>query len=154
MIKKTYVITVSRYFPKGHPRAGEETGFMDKMIRGEKIHTIRENYEYWKGISEKVNAGDAVLSVRVWKGVPYQSGQHEFMEVSSFEVQRVQILNTEHEMEITVEDNALPWVSEVAKNDGLSPEDFTNWFFPKKKIKKYSDAVFDGGILHFTDFRY
>lgn len=38
---------------------------------------------------------------------------------------------------------------DLAKNDGLSVEDFTEWFFGCNK-----GNVFDGVIIHFTDFRY
>lgn len=159
--KKVYVLIVSKQFPKTHPKAGHETGFINSIIeniRGprfdRKIHTIRGNFKYWSKIADEVNSGRAVLSLRCWTGRPYNSKQHEFFELSKIGIQRVQILNTQHEMEINVEDKATPLVAEVAKNDGLSPEDFTNWFFPKMKISNYNDCVFDGAIIHFTDFRY
>lgn len=38
---------------------------------------------------------------------------------------------------------------DLAKNDGLSVEDFTECFFGCNK-----GNVFDGVIIHFTDFRY
>lgn len=36
-----------------------------------------------------------------------------------------------------------------AKNDGLSVEDFVEWFFGNNK-----ENVFEGVVIHFTDFRY
>ena len=53
---KTFVLTVSRTFPKTHKRAGQQTWFVEKineagmpisdeLIIGKKIHTIRANYE-------------------------------------------------------------------------------------------------------------
>jgi hypothetical protein len=159
--KKVYVLTVSRVFPKTHPRSGERTGFpsaiINALVIGKtecKIHTIRGNYELWKKSADKINAGEAVLSIRYWSGVPYQSKQVEFMELGAIGIERVQILNTSEEMQIEVEEKECPWISEVAKNDGLSPEDFSNWFFPKKIIKNYDECVFDGAIIHFTNFRY
>lgn len=39
----------------------------------------------------------------------------------------------------------------LAKNDGLSVQDFKEWFFGKDPKE---DKVFKGGIIHFTDLRY
>lgn len=36
----------------------------------------------------------------------------------------------------------------IAKNDGLSLEDFIEWFFHGKS------GSFSGKIIHFTDYRY
>ena len=45
---KTYVITVSEFFPKTHNKSGLPTGFIDKIGSKIKKHTIRGNYELWK----------------------------------------------------------------------------------------------------------
>lgn len=148
MSKKVYVITVSTVFPKGHPREGEETGFVEKLIRGEKIHTIRGNYEYWKKVSEAVNAGTHVLSFRTWNGVPYRSGQTEFLELSSFEVEKIAI--TKIVPRVFTPKNMSLHFGDVCHNDGLSEEDFHNWFFPPKSKHEIVKAA----MLHFTDFRY
>lgn len=36
-----------------------------------------------------------------------------------------------------------------AANDGLSTEDFVNWFFGRNH-----DNIFEGVVIQFTDFRY
>lgn len=46
-------------------------------------------------------------------------------------------------------DNKKVSIHEVAKNDGLSVEDFVEWFFGNNK-----ENVFEGVVIHFTDFRY
>ncbi len=70
MKPKTYIITLSRTFLKGHPRAGQATYFADKFLLGQnlatdkcvlcraergelwrKIHTIRGNYDLCAGES-------------------------------------------------------------------------------------------------------
>jgi hypothetical protein len=84
---KTFVLMVSKHFMKGHPRAGQFTYFSEEIFSGchlnphatfsqeiissgmyhtaiPKIHTIRENYEYWARIAEEVNAGRGFLSLR------------------------------------------------------------------------------------------
>lgn len=155
MSKKIYVITVSKVFPKGHPRAGEPTGFVEKILNGEKIHTIRENYAYWKMVSDKVNAGTHILSFRTWNGVPYDSEQTEFMELSSFGVIPFEMVRRWEDQAIKIEKPVEKLdVNLVAKNDGLSGIEFYDWFFPPKTAKKTKWDLFTGAILHFTDFRY
>lgn len=74
---KTYVLTVSEKFPKTHPKSGQPTNFPLSIKHYDKIHTIRGNYDLWAKRFEKINAGEAVLSVRVWEGKPYNSKQRE-----------------------------------------------------------------------------
>lgn len=45
---KTYVITLSKKFMKGHPKEGNPTNFINRFISHDKIHTIRANYALWK----------------------------------------------------------------------------------------------------------
>lgn len=51
MKKNTYVITLSKIFPKTHIKSGKETSFDLKFalglanVIGGKFHTIRANYE-------------------------------------------------------------------------------------------------------------
>ena len=70
------VITLSKQFLKGHPRAGQPTGFREKFLKGEKVHTIRKNERgYFKD-------GDD-LSVRAWSGAAYRSKQVEICALKS-----------------------------------------------------------------------
>jgi hypothetical protein len=46
-------------------------------------------------------------------------------------------------------DNKKVPVEVVAKNDGLSVENFVEWFFGNSKSN-----VFEGVIVHFSSFRY
>ena len=172
---KTYVLTVSRYFPTTHKRKGEETGFVDKIIMGigcpdceytqdlsglnispcnschrhamvdKKIHTIRANYELWAKRINEVQEGKAILSIRYWSGKPYNSKQVEVCQLdkdSGIGVQKLEfnglhgVINGE-------------WITPdiLAKNDGLSYEDFREWF------KNY-DIHDPMAIIHFTSFRY
>lgn len=119
-----------------------------------KLHTIRENYDLWARRAEKINAGEAVLSIRQWSGKPYRSKQVEFLRLEKIGVQKIKISNLKPP----------PWQREeiinklcvvdkirsispyaVAQNDGLSYDDFCAWF--KKDMK--------GCVIHFTEnFRY
>lgn len=140
---KTYVLTVSQVFPSQHPRKGQPTHFGNNILYGDKIHTIRKNYQFWKRRIDKINAGEAVLSLRVWSGKPYCSKQIEVIEFSKVGIQKLQwtVLGwfvDEYDNDVKSRD--------LAKHDGLEYEDFIKWFYP------FSEEPY--AIIHFTDFRY
>jgi hypothetical protein len=139
MKKKTYVLTVSEYFPKSHTRAGDPTEFEKKILQGDKIHTIRKNAKLWEKRAEKINAGEAVLSVRIWTGKPYRSKQKEILSLDKI---GTEIINVKSDRP----DDLFLLGKYFAKNDGLSEADFNAWFDFKL------DEVYI--IIHFTGFRY
>lgn len=143
------VITFSRIFPIKHPRKGEPTYFVEKIWRGlndnffkldsfydviehnselfeSKCHTIRSGNR-WK-------AGDW-FSPRVWSGKPYQSKQIQFAP----DLQVKKVFEFEY-YGLTTLVNGNPINSlifnELAKNDGLTSEDFINWFKCHPKLMK------------------
>jgi hypothetical protein len=142
----TYVLTVSQKFPATHKKAGQPTGFPLAIKNCDKIHTIRSNYDLWEKRFEKINDGKAILSVRIWKDKPYKSKQLEI-----FKYDKTHNIGLEK-----LEDPAnfaIAWVNGIkndwetlAKNDGLSFEDFCDWF----NVKQTNPMA----IIHFTDFRY
>ena len=149
---KIYVITLSRSFLSGHKRAGDPTGFREKFLRKEKIHTIRGNYELWKARIEDVQKGEAVLSIREWTGAPYKSPQAEIARLTAADgvsVQRLEWLgrwcletvNGKTLLETTEK------LSVLANNDGLELEDWLEWF-------KKADKAGPFAIIHFTGLRY
>lgn len=155
---KTYILTVSKVFPVTHKRKGEPTGFIESIGRQTKLHTIRANYPLWKKRIDEVVAGDAVLRVVCWSGKPYKSKQETIMTLDSSSGIGVQQLSfDENELsESFITDgtskNSFGWDKyirsiELAENDGLSTEDFREWF------KKY-DLSEPMAIIHFTKFRY
>lgn len=152
---KTYVLTVSTNFPVTHKRKGEPTGFIESIGRQIKLHTIRGNYLLWKKRIDEVNDAIALLSVRNWTGKPYKSKQNIICEFhkGSIGIQDLyfdcQILSESFISHETAEDGIQAYVSNqiLAENDGLSLEDFQEWF------KKY-DLSEPMAIIHFTDFRY
>lgn len=147
---KTYVITFASRFMKGHPREGDSTLFKEKILLGQKIHTIRANENYWSNIVLQVNKGMAILSVRQWIGKPYASKQKEFIQFNKlgfqpFDIDSCGVMAIDR---FYTDEN----FDEVqfAKNDGLEYTDFVDWFgFTKCPVPE-----FKGGIIHFTDFRY
>lgn len=136
--KIKYVITVSRFFPATHPRKSEPTGFVEKILAGEKIHTIRGNLEYWQKRLQKVGEGKAYISLRYWEGKPYNSKQVEFLQLHAEHMPAVQKLEPGF---LRIPAHFL------ATNDGLSLPDFENWF------KDY-DLTKPMAIIQFSSFRY
>lgn len=125
---KTFVIMLSKVFPKGHRREGEPTGFKEKLLFGDKIHTIRSSYGLWKKRIEEVQKGDAIISVRQWEGLPYRSRQREIFRFTRFHeigIERLSIWDLAHAGTIGSQIVELPF---LAKNDGLGFNDFYSWF--------------------------
>ncbi len=147
---KTYVLTLSKVFPKTHKRAGEPTDF-ELLFKDnnyfDKIHTIRANYPLWKQRISEIQAGRAVLSVRQWTGKPYRSKQFEIGKLTAKDGVGVQMLKmidlfrpaiiNGHKVELPV----------LAANDGLSFNDWYEWF-------KGYDLKKPLAIIHFSEFRY
>ena len=142
----TYVLTVSEFFPKTHKKSGKPTGFPLSIKHYDKIHTIRGNYDLWAKRFEKINEGEAILSVRIWSGKPYQSKQQEIFKYDKTHGIGLQKLEQPNNFVFApIEGKKVNW-DLVAKNDGLSFEDFCDWF------KVRSDKPM--AIIHFMDFRY
>lgn len=154
-MKKKIIITLSRVFPTVQSRAGEPTDFKKKLEEGKKIHTIRRNFDQWKFNAEKIASGKYYLSLRQWSGRPYRSPQEEIARIDTpIGVQKIEILyRYENDTIMAKIDGKYfsPYCYDIANNDGLSTEEFKEWFFGKRRNR---DMVFHGVIIHFTDFRY
>lgn len=147
-MKKTYVLTVSKNFPKTHAKAGQTTGFVDNITRlftpeCKKIHTIRSNYELWERRAKEINEGNAILSIRYWSETPYRSKQVEICKLEGIGVEKLE--HPDNFAFAQIEGKSIDW-GIVAKNDGLSFEDFCEWF----KVRQKEPMA----IIHFTNFRY
>lgn len=151
----TYYLTLSQVFPSTHCRAGEPTGFKDSL-RKTKLHTIRANYDFWARRFEKIAAGEAVLSIREWVGKPYGKGstQREICRLTRDDgigLQRLDFANgtlssawidfSNHLIKTCIKPELL------ARNDGLSLNDWREWFMGYDLSKPMA-------IIHFTKFRY
>jgi hypothetical protein len=145
---KKVVLTLSKNFPATHPRAGQPTNFEESIREGKKIHTIRHNREWWVMKSLKINAGEMVISRRQWTGKPYNSLQREIDVVDHVGLQLVKIHLFHGKLYASVDAKGVD-PHQLAANDGLSYEDFRDWFFTKPGVDTY-----EGVIIHFTDFRY
>lgn len=143
---KCYVLMISKTFPAYHPRKGKFTFFKEKIKKGIKIHTIRDNYELWEKRINEVNQEIAYLSLREWSGLPRRSKQIEIMRKYNGEV-GIQKLNC-NDFGYHVDNNYLLTIH-LSLNDGLLIQDYTSWFKGKHYVDMDSKA-----IIHFTDFRY
>lgn len=144
---KTYVVTLSKNFMKGHPKEGNPTNFINRFISHDKIHTIRANYSLWEKRIKEIEAAKAILSIRVWKDKPYRSGQIEIETLSCINNVGIQKIEFTNDLTECIIEGKHYSYTEVAKNDGLLPEDFLSWF-------KQSDTSEPLAIIHFTKFRY
>ena len=145
---KTYVITLSRNFLAYHKRAGEETHFKEKFLSGEKLHTIRANYPLWEKRIKEVQEGRAVLSIRQWTGKPYRSKQVEIATLTAENGVGLQRLEfTDCRLRFPYSDSEWTSMVSLAKNDGLSLNDWVDWFGGY-------DLSEPMAIIHFTKFRY
>lgn len=147
---KTFVLTVSKQFPKTHAKAGQPTGFVENISKlfspdNTKIHTIRANFDLWSKRIEKVNKGEAVLSIRYWSGKPYDSKQVEICVLEKAGIEK--ILFDDYLYGWKINGRRFNDLDELSKNDGLSNEDFEQWF-------KGYDFSKEMAIIHFTNFRY
>lgn len=151
MDKKKVILTLCKVFPVTHSRAGEKTGFEQKLKNGIKKHTIRYNAkDVWDKRYNDISKSKKYLSVREWTGRPYNSEQREFARYDKIVLQKITMTysSTDEVPQCWVDGKHVS-AYDLAKNDGLSVEDFTEWFFGCNK-----GNVFDGVIIHFTDFRY
>lgn len=144
----TYYLMIAQTFPKTHIRKGQPTGFPLAIKHYDKIHTIRGNYNLWAKRFEKIDAGKAILSVRIWDGVPYHSNQIEIFKYDKTHNVGIQkILFDDYLYSCQIDDKRFGDMWWLSKNDGLSSEDFEDWF----KGYDFSKPM---AIIHFTDFRY
>lgn len=108
------------------------------------MHTIRKNALLWEKRAQEVQEGRAVISVRVWTGLPYRSPQAEILQLRYIGVERLCKVDGKYQVggrEISR--------ARLAENDGLSDQAFADWF-QDASVPNVSDLA----IIHFTSFRY
>jgi len=140
--QKMKVITLSKVFMQNHPRAGQPTGFRNKVESGVKIHTLRANKNgYYKD-------GD-VVSLREWEGRPYASKQVVIRDAVTIGVERVTLRRFGEFATVCGGGGSRKIaVHVIANNDGLYVDRFKRWMFGIS----YDDVSMS--IIHFTPFRY
>lgn len=148
-----YRLSVSRYFPATHQNKGEDTGFIEHILSGAKIHTIRANADLWEKRMLKVQEGKAVIELFYWSGKPRKSKQVVFKVIDKDSGCGIQLLDMSCLMDLNLclvitntSARRIPLIT-VCLNDGLKMSDFKEWF------KKY-DLSETFAVIHFTGYRY
>lgn len=110
----------------------------------------------WNELKDKAHSN--AVKHGFWEGKPSDkhflclviSEQKEIAQLPKIGLQHVTMTYSSEDAypEIWI-DNKKVSIHEVAKNDGLSVEDFVEWFFGNNK-----ENVFEGVVIHFTGFRY
>jgi len=167
------VITFSRQFPKGHPKEGQPTYFVEKLIKGfpkysgndftalksepskdlwallpiefEKFTSFNPKYHTIR-VGKRFKEGD-FFSPRVWLNKPYTSPQvtiaPDIKIVKTIDI-GLRIRGDFKEFYCNDEDLTGTSISLIASNDGLELNDFLNWF----------TKPFDGQIICWRDCGY
>lgn len=132
---KTFVITLSKTFPRTHIHSGRETNFAHLLGNGlnltedglkicrHKIHTVRTNLPLWEKRISEIQSGQAVLSIREWTGRPYGSPQKELARLTGSDGVGVQALKLKDLFSSTVIDGEKVELPDLAAHDGLSFSD-------------------------------
>ncbi len=158
------VVTLTKKFFDQHPRAGQPTGFADAVKAGTKIHTCRDNYDYWVKKIDTLKDADGILCIREWTGKPYRSPQGTIKETPAamVAVSKLELTKGKHRVEpyshsveyyrATV-DGVPVDVETLAHNDGFTNKrDFTAFLDPL--FAKYNTDTITLAIIHFTPYRY
>ena len=88
-----------------------------------------------------------MLSIRQWKGKPYRSKQVEIATLTAGSGVGIQLMELTNDFaECIIGDHHHSYVT-VAKNDGLHPADWIEWFSAYDLSKPMA-------IIHFAKFRY
>ena len=143
--KKQIVLMIAKNFLAYHKRAGQATDFEAKIKAKEKLHTIRPNFDKWKEKIEEVKSGKAELVLKQWEGRPYHSTPNKlsiYDDKDDIDVSKL----TKSADGFFVNDTIKVEPEDLAKNDGLSLQDFEDWFkvFPTEPM----------AIIHLNSFRY
>jgi hypothetical protein len=168
------VLTFSRHFPKGHPKAGQATYFVEQILnailpRGinniinrddinPAVLPLINDFILLDGTTQKHHTirtgsrfkpGD-MASLRVWSDKPYRSKQIEFAQVEVKKTWDITIGDGNYSIDTIHQGSFIPdcGLQKLAGNDGLHVDDFWSWFniHPKKQ-----NDVFAGQIICWSD---
>lgn len=158
------VVTLTKQFFNGHHRAGQPTDFADLVRSGKKIHTCRDNYDYWAKKIETLKDAGGMLCIREWSGKPYRSPQDTIVEIPAEKVHVVKLKLTRlsldgptpgthyHAYSAMVNGKHIK-IEDVAKHDGFTCErDFVAFLDPLFDRDKTNTEYL--AIIHFNEFSY
>jgi hypothetical protein len=122
---------------------GEKTGFDRKILEDIKIHTLRQSDRIRKGTLLNMATG-----VRTKSYNQFNIARLDLQTCTGRE--KIFMTYDRHCLEITVGSKYMMQheIQKLIANDGLTKEQFLDWFFPKD-VDEWS-----GYIIHWTDFKY
>ena len=118
------------------------TNFREKILSGEKIHSIRAGDRWRLGMSIQMAYGVRTINYDQFNAI----GWPELERCKN--VQRIQIAFMYGFLEVRIDGENWDNVHFLMINDGLTRNQFIDWFFPKGVHE------FSGQIIHWTDFKY
>ena len=128
-------IDYSTYFPWGG-----KAEFDKKIISGKKLHTIRS---YNRGVKS-----GAVISHGQKTGLGRFIREQFFISISTG-FQGIQIKFKNREVISVKVGGKKVSLSEIAKNDGMTIDEFQMWFYQYQ-----INNTFNGYVIHWTDLKY
>lgn len=138
-------IMCARIFPKGHPKEGQSTRFVEKIWAaladmgrtddqvGDFGNYEADWYAYYNGIPKyhtiragrRWKAGEWFV-FKIWSGKPYRS---KTISISQpVEIKKIFDILMTHHGHIYIDGRLYEQVETLAKNDGLTGDDFNDWF--------------------------
>jgi hypothetical protein len=126
---------------------GRPTGFREKIINGDKIHTIRKNGDRWKpGMMIHFSTGSRTGQYQCFKQGTLISKQrisiifHPDFTLPFVEIDHRPLMNAD--------------VRALIVNDGLTPETFREWWCVPENEADMGSYLFEGWLLHWTNLKY
>ena len=169
------VLTCSRFFPKGHPKAGQETDFVEKVYNSlypgialdnipGSLRQIIDDYALTNSLPKHhtIRAGNRwkvgdMISLRIWSDKPYRSKQIEFAQVEVKKTWEIEFRPVKYNGEVVI----MGFINgklvddlqalQLANNDGLTLEDFERWFCPVGTKFILGMPIFTGQIICWSD---
>ncbi|MEM8506213.1 MAG: hypothetical protein AAF717_00225 [Bacteroidota bacterium] len=130
-MKKGKIVNIPfmRYYAVASGFAGAPTHFEDKIVNGQKIHTIRKSYEYWASrIDNAQKSAESIYKLSLWGDKPYVSKQYQAKTGHAHNLWYATINFKKMNDQILVIDGSEYPLDLVARNDGLPDEVFRDWF--------------------------
>lgn len=149
------VVILSKVYFSEHPKAGQPTNFAELVKSGKKIHTCRDNRDYWVKKIEALKDADGTLCIREWTGKPYRSPQGTIAEIpaSTAHVSTLTLTRCPKSRYVaTIEGREID-IRTLAHNDGFSDvKDFTAFLDPI--FNMHGENTVELAIIHFNEFTY
>ena len=134
---------------KTHFDDGVPTNFVEKILSGEKIHTLRQSNRWKTGMYLHMATG---VRTKKYKQFNKDRPDLQMLEARQNVVMKKMFcpldLSITHQIIVDGRRLNLFERSRFRDNDGLTFEQFDKWFFPGNQM------LWWGQLIHWTDFKY